>query len=713
MENIKCRTAIIGIILLFLTGGGLFAQLECENDFPDNFPPAGNQWNLVYPMGAWNAFVFQLDSDYSGYNDRFGRDFSHSSAQPVYKGFLQRDGNEFLPVNGLNFDTRFGSNPLDPALEDDAYFFQTGNTPLDSDGCLVRRSHFGLWMRARYIVPESGVYRVRVGSDDGSYMRMFKKPPFSNDVLLQDVNGEDVVHNNWVKIPADPDFDGYYNFLYESNIRNYYVELTAGDEIYIDLNYYEKTNVNRLSYNMELYYGPGEIRINNALETTSETYCAITPDPDPFFSKGFAVFKDGILDAYSWEWSLNDDPNGSWNIIENENDPIYKIPTKDYSGTRYFRRKAQGTVEIDGVPEEVTTYSNILQININQIEYPGGGVEGLSYYGTDAWHGYVYDGVAKNQADYFGSNPEKFLGKHLVAVGEDLDFVELFPTSNNKFTPNLGGSCGLSPDNFSVQFLRKFEVEPGTYEFTLSADDGYRFFIDDILISDPSLWNPVGAAAMSNRTYTYIVDEPATVNLRLEYFEQAGGQRMNFGTVFKALPVEWGQVSGNACGESNCLTWETLQEKNTRHFTVERSYHGQEWTPVGDEVAARGFSTESNTYQVSDATFLRERSFYRVKQVDLDGTMDYSEIIRIDNHSFRNKLLPYPNPTVDRVRFYSAEEVLMIQVTSHDARVNTRANFEQIDQNIYELDFSQMQNSHYVITIVTKDSRKSHKIIKK
>ena len=76
-------------------------------------------------------------------------------------------------------------------------------------------------------------------------------------------------------------------------------------------------------------------------------------------------------------------------------------------------------------------------------------------------------------------------------------------------------------------------------------------------------------------------------------------------------------------------------------------------------------------------------------------------------------MVPYPNPTVDRVRFYSAEEVLMIQVTSSDARVNMRANFEQVDQNIYELDFSQMQNSHYVITVVTKVSRESHKIIKR
>ncbi len=699
---------------MFLTGGGLFAQLDCERDLPDD-------WDVVYPTNAWNAFVFQLNSGYNAYGDRNGREFF---AQRDYKGYLMRDGDKFLPTYGLNFDTDFDSNDAQSGPPpgggggnvDDANFFETGITPLDDDGCEVRRSHFGLIMRARYVVPETGVYLVTVGSDDGSYMRMFKKPLGVN-VLLKDVNGNDLIHDNWVKEPSDTlYFDGLYNFLYEDNIRNYYVELNVGDEIFIDLNYYEKTNVNRLSFNLELYYGPGEIRINNVLKTDSETYCAVTPDPDPFFSQGSAVFENGTLDSYFWEWSLSDDPDGTWTKIEDETGSTYDIPgySPDWEdeGTKYYRRGAVGTVELGSENQTVTTYSNILEINMNSIAYPEGG---LDHHGTEAWHGYFYSGVARNQDDYFGTYPHRFMGKHIV--GEDDLVHERFPSPgpDYKFFPNQPGSCGFHPANFSAQFLRKFEVQPGTYEFTVRAHDGYRLFINDILVTTatPDTWNRGRGQPIIEQKITYEALEQGTIDLRLEYYNIAWTREIYFSHVFKALPVEWGQVSGNACGESNCLTWETLQEKNTSHFTVERSYDGQEWTPVGDEVAAQGFSTESNTYQLSDAAFMRERSFYRIKQVDLDGSMDYSETIRIDNHSLRNKLVPYPNPTVDRVRFYSAEEVLMIQVTSHDARVNTRADFEQIDQNIYELDFSQMQNSHYVITVVTKDSRKTHKIIKK
>gem|GEM_PF-1316949 len=718
-KGMRISKLILIFGLLIWSGVESFGQLACNRPLPNDFPKAvGNDWNLVYPMNTWNAFVFQLNPNYNAFADRNQREFLHSTAQRDYKGYLRRNGNP-LPNTGLNFDTDFGANPLQSGSVpgggnfDDANFFPTGNTPATSDGCEVMRSHFGVLMRARYSVPVTGVYRVTVGSDDGTYMRVFNKNPMGNDVLLQDVNGNNVIHNNWVKVPADTlNFDGLYNFLYSDNIRNYYVELIAGQEIYIDLNYYEKNNINRLSFNIELYYGPGEIRLNNVLQTNSETYCAIDPNPVPFFSKGPAVFKDGTLNSYFWEWSLLSNPNGVWNTIAGQTGLTYDIPARsveNWSDTRFYRRRSLGTVLINGFNAQVSTYSNVLQINMTSINFPVGG---LNQYGTDRWHGYIYDGLARNQANYFANNTQKYIGKHLVG-GANLDFVESFPSPNNKFVPNQAGSCGFFPDYFSVQFLRQLNVLPGTYEFTILADDGYRLFINDILVTNPLLWNRAGGTIGSQSKVEYIVNVPGTIRLRLEYYEIANGQQINFGQTFQALPVEWGQVSGNPCGDSNCLNWETLQEKNTSHFTVERSYDGQEWTPVGDQVEAQGFSTKSTTYQLADASFMRERSFYRVRQVDLDGSMDYSETIRIDNHSFKNKMLPYPNPTVDRVRFYSADEVLMIQVTSHDARINMKANFQEVDQNVYELDFSQLQNSQYVITVVTKDSKESHKIIKR
>jgi hypothetical protein len=146
---------------------------------------------------------------------------------------------------------------------------------------------------------------------------------------------------------------------------------------------------------------------------------------------------------------------------------------------------------------------------------------------------------------------------------------------------------------------------------------------------------------------------------------------------------------------------------------VERSADGKEWVPAGDHIPAKGISTESTLYQFTDSSVDKERMFYRIKQVDLDGTKDYSIAVRIDNISIQNKMMPYPNPTVDRVRFYSEDDVLLVQVSSFSGNVNYRAAFDSVGEHLYELDLSNQHNGQYVITVVTKSSRVSHKIVKK
>lgn len=698
---------LIGIHVFSI--GDLYGQLDCEiTPLPTTLTnPWWSGWQNGYPNNVWNAHVFQLTDTYNPSGDirrDFGIHANLSNPPYKYKGYLLRDNNHFLPSSGLNFDTEFSDYTI---VGDDVSLFETGTTPTTPGGCGTQLQNFGLLMQGRFIVPAPGIYRARIGSDDGSYFRMFRNATKSN--LYSDLNGNGLEHINWFKDPSNPNFDGVYNYVYGDNIRNYYVEFQGGEEVFIDLNYYERRLNSRLSFEFDLYFGPGEISISGPQTSPGVvSICGINPNPSEFVSNSPAVFESGVVSSYQWQYSLSNGPSATWIDIPGAFGATYDIPAyvegdpDSWTGTRYFRRSVTNQiVNDDGTVTEVDVFTNVLQINLEAIEDLD-----QQEFGDNQWIGHIYNGARNfSSANYLGRDTESII------------FNQQFGGYIGPSSPiyySLEHGCSVIFDNKTVRYKMRMDVEPGTYQFRVNGDDGYRLYLNGVLTSINE-WTKSSGPKPSPDVIEYNVIEAGQIELILEYYELGGNQRITFDYDFTstALPVEWGQILGMSCGENNCLTWETLQEKYTSHFIIERSYDGLEWTPLGEAVAAQGFSTQATTYQMVDASFKQERSFYRVKQVDIDGTMDYSETIRIDNPSFQMKMMPYPNPTVDRVRFYSEDEVLLVQVSSFSGNVNYRAAFDSVGQHLYELDLSTQHNGQYVITVVTKSSRISHKLVKR
>ena len=99
----------------------------------------------------------------------------------------------------------------------------------------------------------------------------------------------------------------------------------------------------------------------------------------------------------------------------------------------------------------------------------------------------------------------------------------------------------------------------------------------------------------------------------------------------------------------NKLSWKTLNEQNTLAFEIERKYSNEEtWMTIGKTPAA-GQSSKELTYAYSDATYAqRDKIYYRIKQVDIDGTFTYTDIKGIElKKNSQVKLDGYPNPVKD------------------------------------------------------------------
>jgi hypothetical protein len=97
------------------------------------------------------------------------------------------------------------------------------------------------------------------------------------------------------------------------------------------------------------------------------------------------------------------------------------------------------------------------------------------------------------------------------------------------------------------------------------------------------------------------------------------------------LPVEIGYFIGENHGEGNVLHWNTVSEKNSDFFTIERSLDGKTWESLGT-VKGAGNSEFEQEYQFVDFNYRETMNYYRLKQTDFDGTTKkHFRIVSINN----------------------------------------------------------------------------------
>ncbi|MFT6148615.1 MAG: hypothetical protein ACJAUH_001301 [Saprospiraceae bacterium] len=106
------------------------------------------------------------------------------------------------------------------------------------------------------------------------------------------------------------------------------------------------------------------------------------------------------------------------------------------------------------------------------------------------------------------------------------------------------------------------------------------------------------------------------------------------------------------------LDWETASEINNSGFQIERSVDGIEFSKIG-WVDGNGTSFNQNSYQYLDNQVnINQRYYYRLKQIDIDGTSDYSSIKTAILSSKEGNVFVYPNPASDRITINTDEALL-------------------------------------------------------
>ncbi|MGG7665193.1 right-handed parallel beta-helix repeat-containing protein [Dyadobacter sp. BHUBP1] len=119
-----------------------------------------------------------------------------------------------------------------------------------------------------------------------------------------------------------------------------------------------------------------------------------------------------------------------------------------------------------------------------------------------------------------------------------------------------------------------------------------------------------------------------------------------------ALPVELVSFKGAALETYNLLQWETALEHNNAYFEVQRSTDGKTFAPIGEHVPGGGDAYIISSYRFMDNAPAPGVNYYRLKQVDWDGTFALSRMIVVENK--RSLATLYPNPAGNAIRVRSA-----------------------------------------------------------
>lgn len=158
------------------------------------------------------------------------------------------------------------------------------------------------------------------------------------------------------------------------------------------------------------------------------------------------------------------------------------------------------------------------------------------------------------------------------------------------------------------------------------------------------------------------------------------------------LPIELAKFEAKNFDADAEIKWVTASESNNDYFELEHSTDGILYTQL-TSIQGAGFSNVPISYQFRHKNIPGGDNFYRLKQIDFDGSHTYSEIAHIHRTS-NSPIEVFPNPAVDYLYFSSAvgeSNVQIFDIHGHLVRETS------IQNN--ELEVSKLNSGMYLIRV--------------
>jgi hypothetical protein len=182
------------------------------------------------------------------------------------------------------------------------------------------------------------------------------------------------------------------------------------------------------------------------------------------------------------------------------------------------------------------------------------------------------------------------------------------------------------------------------------------------------------------------------------------------------LPISLLHFTGRLLLNGVELRWATATEVNNDYFDIERCGPERQWRSIA-RVPGAGNASLRLDYVHMDYEPLIGVSYYRLKQVDFDGTYTYSEPIAIVNTTFgeSDDLWLYPNPSsggsvlVRLPKAYRGQPVRVQIVNMHGAPVYS--DVYPAESELHELRYGTLAQGIYAVHVLLPASTLTARLV--
>jgi hypothetical protein len=148
------------------------------------------------------------------------------------------------------------------------------------------------------------------------------------------------------------------------------------------------------------------------------------------------------------------------------------------------------------------------------------------------------------------------------------------------------------------------------------------------------------------------------------------------------------------------LKWATASEKDNHYFEIERSKNAIDFESLG-KMNGKGTSDLRNDYAFTDETPLKGINYYRLKQVDFDGTFSYTRPESVITEGDGSISL-YPNPTVNvlKINFEDLDQIETATIYNQSGVL-----MKNLQGSKSSIDIQELPQGKYILQIRLADQR--------
>jgi uncharacterized repeat protein (TIGR01451 family) len=242
----------------------------------------------------------------------------------------------------------------------------------------------------------------------------------------------------------------------------------------------------------------------------------------------------------------------------------------------------------------------------------------------------------------------------------------------------------------------------------LVAGESYQVQFQ-VTVNDPGVGNPVPSimniariTSTSDAGQNFVDDGTAIIN------PEAGPMPVTL-TKFSAVHEKENEVK---------IDWQTSMEINCKEFVLQKSFNGNLFSAI-QTIAGSGTTNLTHSYSATDPVFPSTPTtiYFRLKQIDLDGKVNFSKIIALKISEATNLFTISPNPFTDFINLQTqwnrAEPVFVKIFNLQGKELFIRQLSFQKGYNDIKIDnLPALSAGTYFLQLISSSQQKIKKLIK-